>query len=64
MHARIRGCLLDDAVGDALGAPVEFLSLSAIKARFGPQGIADFTASVRMAVNHDGDSDTTVLLVG
>jgi len=37
---RIRGCLLGGAVGDALGAPVEFLSLQEIRARFGPDGPA------------------------
>lgn len=31
---RIQGCLLAGAVGDALGAPVEFLSTAAIRARF------------------------------
>ena len=32
-------CLLGGALGDALGAPVEFMSLSAIRDAFGPQGI-------------------------
>ncbi|MBR2905014.1 MAG: ADP-ribosylglycohydrolase family protein, partial [Lentisphaeria bacterium] len=31
----IRGCLLGGAVGDALGSPVEFLSLSSIKRIYG-----------------------------
>lgn len=39
---RVRGCLLGGAVGDALGAPVEFMSIQEIRARYGPQGIADF----------------------
>ena len=39
---RTRGCLLGGAVGDALGAPVEFMGAAAIKARFGPGGIRDF----------------------
>lgn len=39
---RIRGCLLGGAVGDALGAPVEFMDWLAIRAQFGPDGIADF----------------------
>jgi len=38
---RVRGCLLGGAVGDALGAPVEFLRLPEIRARFGPAGIRD-----------------------
>ncbi|MPZ22344.1 MAG: ADP-ribosylglycohydrolase family protein [Dehalococcoidia bacterium] len=36
------GCLLGGAVGDALGAPVEFLSLAEIRSRFGPAGIQDY----------------------
>ena len=39
---RYRGCLLAGAVGDALGAPVEFLSLQEIRHRFGAGGIRDF----------------------
>ena len=35
---RYRGCLLGGAVGDALGYPVELLSLSDIRARYGPAG--------------------------
>ncbi|MGZ4187336.1 MAG: ADP-ribosylglycohydrolase family protein [Solirubrobacteraceae bacterium] len=34
-----RGCLLGGAVGDALGAPVEFMSLDEIRKRFGPRGV-------------------------
>jgi ADP-ribosylglycohydrolase len=39
---RIAGCLLGGAVGDALGAPVEFLSRAEILDRFGAGGITDF----------------------
>jgi len=39
---RVVGCLLGGAVGDALGAPVEFLSWSQIERRFGPHGIREF----------------------
>jgi len=38
---RYRGCLLGLAIGDALGAPVEFLTVSEIRARYGPHGIVD-----------------------
>lgn len=42
-HAtRIRGCLLGGAVGDALGAPVEFLKLAEIRALYGERGIQEF----------------------
>jgi len=46
---RIKGCLLGGAVGDALGAPVEFLEWSAIEAKFGPQGIVDFAPAYGIA---------------
>ena len=36
-----RGCLLGGAIGDALGAPVEFMSLDRIMRKFGPEGIQD-----------------------
>ena len=39
---RYLGCLLGGAVGDALGAVVEFESLAEIRARFGPGGIRDY----------------------
>lgn len=40
--SRFRGCLLGGAIGDALGAPVEFDSIERIRARFGPAGITEF----------------------
>jgi ADP-ribosylglycohydrolase len=39
---RIRGCLMAGAVGDALGAPVEFWSLAEIRRRLGPDGVTGF----------------------
>jgi ADP-ribosylglycohydrolase len=36
------GCLLGGAVGDALGAPIEFLSLDEIRRRYGPRGVTGF----------------------
>ncbi len=36
------GCLLGGAVGDALGASVEFMTLTQIRRRFGPKGIRDY----------------------
>lgn len=38
------GCMIGLAVGDALGAPVEFMRLSEIRRRYGPAGIRDFQA--------------------
>lgn len=39
LQDRVAGCLLGGALGDALGAPVEFLSLAEIRIRFGRDGI-------------------------
>ena len=61
MQGRYRGCLVGGAVGDALGAPVEFLSLPEIIRQFGPAGIRDFApaydASRRYIRNHAGLAD-------
>ncbi len=42
MLSKYTGCLLGGAVGDALGAPAEFLFLPDILHRFGPGGVIDF----------------------
>ena len=42
---RFQGCMLGLAIGDALGYPTEFLSLSAIRARFGRDGVTDFASA-------------------
>jgi ADP-ribosyl-[dinitrogen reductase] hydrolase len=38
---RIAGCLLGGAVGDMLGAPIEFLTLEEIRQRFGHTGLTE-----------------------
>ena len=40
--SRYIGCLIGGAVGDALGAPIEFLSLSQIRAKYGENGITNY----------------------
>jgi ADP-ribosylglycohydrolase len=42
MRKRFQGCLLGGAVGDALGAPVEFMTRDAILRRFGAAGITGY----------------------
>jgi ADP-ribosyl-[dinitrogen reductase] hydrolase len=42
VRSRFCGCLLGGAVGDALGAPVEFLDLDEIISAFGEGGIRDY----------------------
>lgn len=41
-HDAVRGCLLGGAVGDALGAPVEFMSRESILDEYGPQGVEEY----------------------
>jgi len=41
IRERYQGCLLGGAVGDALGAPVEFMRRSEILKACGPKGITD-----------------------
>ena len=41
-RSRYRGCLLGGAVGDALGAPIEFTKLDELRQRFGRTGVVDF----------------------
>lgn len=45
LRERYQGCLLGGAVGDALGAPVEFMRRSEILKRFGEPGITDMVAA-------------------
>ncbi|MCZ2498395.1 ADP-ribosylglycohydrolase family protein [Xylophilus sp. Kf1] len=42
MRDSFRGCLLGGAVGDALGAPVEFMGRTEILGRFGEGGITEY----------------------
>lgn len=42
LESRFRGCVLGGAVGDALGAPVEFAKWPLIQAKYGPEGIKDY----------------------
>ena len=41
-HEALRGCLLGGAVGDALGAPVEFMSEKEIRRQYGKNGVTTF----------------------
>lgn len=45
LRERFVGCLLGGAIGDALGAPVEFTSWREIERRYGPSGIRTFASA-------------------
>jgi ADP-ribosylglycohydrolase len=54
-RSRVRGCLLGGAIGDALGAGVEFDSLEAIRQAHGQDGVTDYVVAFgrRGAVTDD-----------
>lgn len=60
-RARVRGCLLGGAVGDALGNPVEFRSLAAIRAAHGAAGVTGLVADGEGVVGRVTD-DTQMTL--
>ncbi|MFI2436973.1 ADP-ribosylglycohydrolase family protein [Streptomyces sp. NPDC018693] len=60
-RARVRGCLLGGAVGDALGYAVEFDSLGAIRAAHGPHGVTGLVPGATGAVGRISD-DTQMTL--
>src|SRR3990172_1501269 len=57
---RIRGALLGGAVGDALGAPVEFLTLDEIRIRFGPEGARGLAPAYGRAAAITDDTQMTL----
>ncbi len=73
---RTLGMLYGLARGDALGAPVEFLSRGEIRVRFGPGGIKDLpapalftddaqmTLAVAKTLAATGDQDLEVIMAG
>ena len=44
MQDRFRGCLIGGSLGDALGYPIEFMSLSEIKKKYGEAGLQELVA--------------------
>ncbi|MGK4582612.1 ADP-ribosylglycohydrolase family protein [Kitasatospora sp. HPMI-4] len=54
-RSRVRGCLLGGAIGDALGAGIEFEPLERIRAAHGPQGVTGYVPAYgrRGAVTDD-----------
>jgi len=60
---RVRGCLLGGAIGDALGAPVEFDSLAEIRRKFGPAGITGFAPAYGLTGAITDDTQMTLFTV-
>lgn len=57
---RSTACLLAGAAGDALGAPVEFMNLAAIRRRFGSRGIRDYVSAYGGLGNITDDTQMTL----
>ncbi|WP_432176013.1 ADP-ribosylglycohydrolase family protein [Streptomyces sp. Tue6028] len=60
-RARVRGCLLGGAIGDALGYPIEFVSLEGIRSAHGPRGVTGLVPDADGVVGRVSD-DTQMTL--
>ncbi len=57
---RYEGCIIGGAIGDALGWPVEFLSLADIKARYGDEGITGLDIGIGTKAEITDDTQMTI----
>lgn len=55
-----RGCLIGGAIGDAMGWPVEFLSLEQIKRRYSQQGITNLKSRINGKAEITDDTQMTL----
>lgn len=60
LQDKIRGSLIGGAIGDALGYPVEFMSLAAIKNKYGKDGITDFELNEKSKAVVSDDTQMTL----
>ena len=60
LRDRYRGCLLGGAVGDALGAGIEFLSLAEIRHSHGPTGVTGYVPAYGRAGAITDDTQMTL----
>jgi ADP-ribosylglycohydrolase len=63
LRERVRGCLLGGALGDALGAGVEFDSLAEIRRRFGATGATGLTPAYQRRGAITDDTQMTLFTV-
>lgn len=57
---KTRGSLLGGAIGDALGYPVEFMSYSQIKSKYGEKGITRFELDKNGVAEISDDTQMTL----
>ncbi|EIV93039.1 ADP-ribosylglycohydrolase [Frankia sp. QA3] len=60
MRDRVRGCLLGGALGDALGAGIEFQSLAEIRQEHGPAGVVRLTEAYGVHAPLTDDTQMTL----
>lgn len=61
---RYRGCLIGGASGDALGYPVEFMSMNSIKSKYGKHGIVSYELNNGIAEISDDTQMTLFTATG
>ena len=61
--SRIRGCIMGGAIGDALGAPIEFASYDEIISTFGTNGIVDYVENANGVGEFTDDTQMTLFTV-
>nr|WP_321403280.1 ADP-ribosylglycohydrolase family protein [uncultured Desulfobacter sp.] len=55
-----KGCLIGGAVGDALGAPIEFMSIGQIRSMFGNDGLIDYAQAYGQIGSITDDTQMTL----
>lgn len=60
---RIRGCIMGGAIGDALGAPIEFATYDDIVSMYGPQGIVDYIEHPNAIGEFTDDTQMTLFTI-
>lgn len=60
LRSHARACLLGGAIGDALGAPIEFLSFAEIRQRYGSRGVTNFVSGSWPAGTITDDTQMTL----
>lgn len=60
---RFEGCLLGGAIGDAFGAPIEFMKLSKIKKLYGEEGLTVLSPDKSGKIKFTDDTELTLFSV-
>ena len=55
-----KGCLLSGAIGDALGAPIEFMSMDRIRSTFGHHGVTGYSEAYGRLGAFNDDTQMTL----